>query len=44
VPGFGTGRKMNAFDEQSRSLWMDTVVAVAPALSENKRVDTVVVG
>ena len=35
---------MNAFDEQSRSLWMDTVVAEAPALSENKRVDTVVVG
>jgi glycine/D-amino acid oxidase-like deaminating enzyme/nitrite reductase/ring-hydroxylating ferredoxin subunit len=35
---------MNAADEQSRSLWMDTVVADAPALSDNKRVDTVVVG
>ena len=35
---------MNAFDEHSRSLWMDTVVADAPALAENKRVDTVVVG
>jgi glycine/D-amino acid oxidase-like deaminating enzyme len=35
---------MNAFDEQSRSLWMDTVVADAPALAENRRADTVVVG
>ena len=35
---------MNAFDEQSRSLWMETVVADAPALAENRRVDTVVVG
>jgi glycine/D-amino acid oxidase-like deaminating enzyme len=35
---------MNAFDERSRSLWMDTVVADAPALSENKRADTVVIG
>jgi glycine/D-amino acid oxidase-like deaminating enzyme/nitrite reductase/ring-hydroxylating ferredoxin subunit len=35
---------MNAFDEHSRSLWMDTAVADAPALSENRRVDTVVVG
>ncbi len=35
---------MNAFEEQSRSLWMDTVVADAPALADNKRVDTVVVG
>jgi glycine/D-amino acid oxidase-like deaminating enzyme/nitrite reductase/ring-hydroxylating ferredoxin subunit len=35
---------MNAFDEQSRSLWMDTVVADAPALGENRRADTVVVG
>ena len=36
---------MNAFDEQSRSfLWMDTVVATAPALTDNKRADTVVVG
>jgi glycine/D-amino acid oxidase-like deaminating enzyme/nitrite reductase/ring-hydroxylating ferredoxin subunit len=35
---------MNAFDEQSRSLWMDTVVADVPALAENRRVDTVVVG
>jgi hypothetical protein len=35
---------MNAFDERSRSLWMDTVVADVPALSENKRVDTVVIG
>jgi glycine/D-amino acid oxidase-like deaminating enzyme/nitrite reductase/ring-hydroxylating ferredoxin subunit len=35
---------MNASDEQSRSLWMDTVVADAPALAENRRVDTVVVG
>src|SRR3954469_10135538 len=35
---------MNAFEEQSRSLWMDTVVADAPALAGNKRVDTVVVG
>src|SRR5438270_1511833 len=35
---------MNAFNEQSRSLWMDTVVADAPALGENTRADTVVVG
>jgi glycine/D-amino acid oxidase-like deaminating enzyme/nitrite reductase/ring-hydroxylating ferredoxin subunit len=35
---------MNAFEEQSRSLWMETVVADAPALTENRRVDTVVVG
>ena len=35
---------MNAFDEQSRSLWMDTVVADAPSLTETRRVDTVVVG
>jgi glycine/D-amino acid oxidase-like deaminating enzyme/nitrite reductase/ring-hydroxylating ferredoxin subunit len=35
---------MNAFDEQSRSLWMDTVVADVPALRENTRADTVVVG
>jgi hypothetical protein len=35
---------MNAADERSRSLWMDTVVADAPALSDDKRVDTVVVG
>src|SRR5437764_15003478 len=35
---------MNAFDEQSRSLWMDVTVADAPALTENRRVDTVIVG
>ena len=35
---------MNAADERSRSLWMDTVVADAPALSDDKRFDTVVVG
>jgi hypothetical protein len=35
---------MNAFDEDSRSLWMDTVVAEVPALEENRRADTVVVG
>ncbi len=35
---------MNAADEQSRSLWMDTTVADAPALAENLRVDTVVIG
>ncbi len=35
---------MNASDEQSRSLWMDTVVADAPALTENTQADTVVVG
>src|SRR4029077_5052761 len=35
---------MNAFDEESRSLWLDTVVAEAPALAENGRVHTVVVG
>jgi glycine/D-amino acid oxidase-like deaminating enzyme/nitrite reductase/ring-hydroxylating ferredoxin subunit len=35
---------MNAADEQSRSLWIDTVVADAPALADDKRVDTVVVG
>src|SRR5712671_1076537 len=43
-PGLGISRQMNAFDEQSRSLWMDTVVADASALSDNKRVDTVIVG
>jgi hypothetical protein len=32
---------MNAFDEQSRSLWMDTVVADAPELADNRRADTV---
>src|SRR4029078_10477845 len=31
-------------DEQSRSLWMDTTVAEAPALTDNRRADTVVVG
>jgi glycine/D-amino acid oxidase-like deaminating enzyme/nitrite reductase/ring-hydroxylating ferredoxin subunit len=35
---------MNAADERSRSLWIDTVVADAPALADDKRVDTVVVG
>jgi glycine/D-amino acid oxidase-like deaminating enzyme len=35
---------MNASDERSRSLWMDTVVAEAPPLTQDKRVDTVVVG
>ena len=35
---------MNAADERSRSLWIDTVVAAAPALADDKRVDTVVVG
>lgn len=35
---------MNAFDEQNRSLWMDTVVADAPRLDDNRRVDTVVIG
>lgn len=35
---------MNASDEQSRSLWMDTVVAEAPTLVDDKQVDTVVVG
>jgi glycine/D-amino acid oxidase-like deaminating enzyme/nitrite reductase/ring-hydroxylating ferredoxin subunit len=35
---------MNAADERSRSLWIDTVVANAPALADDKRVDTVVVG
>jgi glycine/D-amino acid oxidase-like deaminating enzyme/nitrite reductase/ring-hydroxylating ferredoxin subunit len=35
---------MNAADEQSRSLWMDTTVAEAPALTNNVRTDTVVVG
>ena len=35
---------MNAADERSRSLWTDTVVADAPALADDKRVDTVVVG
>jgi glycine/D-amino acid oxidase-like deaminating enzyme len=35
---------MNAADEQSRSLWMDTVVADAPALAEDLWVDTVIVG
>jgi glycine/D-amino acid oxidase-like deaminating enzyme len=35
---------VNAFDEQSRSLWMDTTVAEAPPLKENLRADTVVIG
>jgi glycine/D-amino acid oxidase-like deaminating enzyme/nitrite reductase/ring-hydroxylating ferredoxin subunit len=35
---------MNAADEQSRSLWMDTVVAEASALSGDMRADAVVVG
>jgi glycine/D-amino acid oxidase-like deaminating enzyme/nitrite reductase/ring-hydroxylating ferredoxin subunit len=35
---------VNAGDEQSRSLWMDTTVAEAPPLRRNARADTVVVG
>jgi glycine/D-amino acid oxidase-like deaminating enzyme/nitrite reductase/ring-hydroxylating ferredoxin subunit len=35
---------MNAADERSRSLWMDTVVADAPALADDMQADTVVVG
>ena len=35
---------MNASDEQSRSLWMDTEVADAPRLTKDLRVDTVVIG
>ena len=36
---------MNAFDEQSRSLWMDTVVVEeAPRLTADLQVDTVIVG
>jgi glycine/D-amino acid oxidase-like deaminating enzyme/nitrite reductase/ring-hydroxylating ferredoxin subunit len=35
---------MNAFDEASRSIWMDTVVADAPPLDESIHADTVVVG
>ncbi|MBX9772944.1 MAG: FAD-dependent oxidoreductase [Xanthobacteraceae bacterium] len=35
---------MNAFDERSRSLWMDTTVADAPPLREDARADTVVIG
>ena len=35
---------MNAFEEQSRSLWRDTVVAEAPRFANDLRVDTVVVG
>ena len=35
---------MNAADEKSRSLWMDTEVADAPKLKSDMRVDTVVVG
>ena len=35
---------MNAADEQSRSLWMDTTVAEAQALKQDIRADTVVVG
>ena len=35
---------MNAFDEMSRSLWMDVSVADAPQLREDLRVDTAVVG
>jgi glycine/D-amino acid oxidase-like deaminating enzyme/nitrite reductase/ring-hydroxylating ferredoxin subunit len=35
---------MNAADEGSRSLWTHTVVADAPALGDDQRVDTVVVG
>jgi glycine/D-amino acid oxidase-like deaminating enzyme/nitrite reductase/ring-hydroxylating ferredoxin subunit len=35
---------VNASDEQSRSLWMDTVVADAPSLTEDVRADTVVIG
>ena len=35
---------MNATEEKSRSLWMDTEVADAPPLKESTSVDTVVVG
>ena len=35
---------MNAADEQSRSLWADTVVAEAPPLEDDLRADAVVVG
>lgn len=35
---------MNAADEKSRSLWMDTEVANPPALEQDMRADTVVVG
>lgn len=35
---------MNAFDEKSRSLWMDTGVADASPLKEDTTADTVVVG
>jgi hypothetical protein len=35
---------VNASDEQSRSLWMDTIVAEASPLTENVRADTIVVG
>jgi glycine/D-amino acid oxidase-like deaminating enzyme/nitrite reductase/ring-hydroxylating ferredoxin subunit len=35
---------MNAADEQSVSLWMDTIVADAPALDGDIRADAVVVG
>jgi hypothetical protein len=35
---------MNAADEQSVSLWMDTVVADAPALEDDLGADVVVVG
>jgi glycine/D-amino acid oxidase-like deaminating enzyme/nitrite reductase/ring-hydroxylating ferredoxin subunit len=35
---------MNAFDEQSRALWMDVEVADAPALKDNITADTIVVG
>src|SRR5437588_5122865 len=35
---------MNAADEQSVSLWMDTVVADAPPLETNMQADAVVVG
>lgn len=35
---------MNASDERTRSLWMDTVVADVPKLSENLTADAVVIG
>jgi glycine/D-amino acid oxidase-like deaminating enzyme/nitrite reductase/ring-hydroxylating ferredoxin subunit len=35
---------MNAFDQASRSIWMDTAVADAPPLNESMHADTVVVG
>jgi glycine/D-amino acid oxidase-like deaminating enzyme/nitrite reductase/ring-hydroxylating ferredoxin subunit len=35
---------MNAADEQSQSLWMDTEVADAPVLANDIRADTVIVG